>query len=288
MPDPETGEQQQETAELPGGEEKGQTFTEHLQDLRRSLTKAVIAVVIGFAACYAFSEKLFRLLMDPLVRTLPDESTLIFTSLPEAFFTYLKISLVAGIFLASPYIFYQIWSFISPGLYSSEKKYIIPIAAFSAVFFVTGALFGYFVVFPFGFEFFMGFTTELIRPFPTLREYLSFSIKLLFAFGLTFELPLFIFFLARMGLVTSTTLKKKRKYAITIAFIISAILTPPDLVTQTFMAGPIIILYEIGVWVAKIFCKREEPKTKDSSEEDGSTQDEEAEEDAKSTGKEKD
>ncbi|MFO7816382.1 MAG: twin-arginine translocase subunit TatC [Thermodesulfobacteriota bacterium] len=253
----------QETASLPGEEQGGQTFTEHLQDLRRALVKSIIAVVICFAACYYFSETLFRMLMDPLVRTLPEESTLIFTSLPEAFFTYLKISLVAGIFLGSPYIFYQIWQFIAPGLYDSEKKYLIPIALFSAVFFVTGALFGYFIVFPFGFEFFMGFTTELIRPFPTLKEYLSFSIKLLFAFGFIFELPLFIFFLARMGLVSAESLKRKRKYAITIAFIVAAILTPPDLITQTFMAGPIIILYEIGVWVAKAFGRKKEKSPED-------------------------
>ncbi|MFP4169010.1 MAG: twin-arginine translocase subunit TatC [Desulfonatronovibrionaceae bacterium] len=281
MSEPETGEQQ-ETAALPGEELKGQTFTEHLQDLRRSLVKSVIAVVIGFAACYAFSEQLFRMLMDPLVRTLPEESTLIFTSLPEAFFTYLKVSLVAGIFLASPYIFYQIWSFVSPGLYSSEKKYLFPIALLSAVFFVTGALFGYFVVFPFGFDFFMGFTTELIRPFPTLKEYLSFSIKLLFAFGLIFELPLFIFFLARMGLVTSSGLKKKRKYAITIAFIVSAVLTPPDMVTQAFMAGPVILLYELGVWVAKIFGRREKPASENPDDDQNSARGKKGEEDEKS------
>ncbi len=272
MSNPENNEEQS-TQSLPEGEEKGgeekeQTFTGHLYDLRRSLVRAVIAVVLGFSACYAFSERLFRILMDPLVQHLPDESTLIFTSLPEAFFTYLKISLVAGIFLVSPYIFYQVWSFISPGLYSSEKKYMLPIAVLSAVFFVAGALFGYFIVFPFGFKFFMGFTTELIRPMPTLREYLSFSIKLLFAFGIIFELPLFIFFLARMGIVSSDMLKRKRKYAITIAVIISAILTPPDLVTQVFMCGPLVILYEIGVYVAKIFGKKEGKAKRGEKEED--------------------
>jgi hypothetical protein len=126
-----------------------------------------------------------------------------YTSPPEAFFTYIKISVVAGIFLVSPYLFYQVWGFVAPGLYKHERRWLIPIAFFSAFFFVTGALFGYFVVFPFGFEFFAGFTTQDIQFIPKLNEYLSFALKLLFAFGIAFELPLFILFLARLGLVTA-------------------------------------------------------------------------------------
>ena len=241
------------------------TFTEHLEELRQRLIRCVIAAVIGFVGCYPFSEKLFELLMQPLVKALPPDSTLIFTSLPEAFFTYLKVSFVAGLFAVSPFIFYQLWKFIAPGLYDTEKKYILPIAFFSALFFVTGALFGYFIVFPFGFQFFMGFATDFIRPMPSVREYLSFSIKLLFAFGVIFELPLFIFFLARLGMVTAKGLRKKRKYAILIAFIVSAILTPPDVVTQILMSGPLIILYELGIWVAHFFGKKK--KKENSSQE---------------------
>ncbi len=238
------------------------TLTEHLEELRQRLVRCIIAIVIGFIGSYGFSKQIFNYLMQPLVKVLPPKSTLIFTSLPEAFFTYLKVSLVAGVFAVSPYIFYQLWKFISPGLYESEKKYLLPIAFFSGVFFIVGAMFGYFVVFPFGFQFFMGFATELIRPMPTLREYLSFCIKLLFAFGVIFELPLFIFFLARLGMVTSKGLRKKRKYAILIAFVVSAILTPPDVVTQVLMAGPLILLYEIGVWIAYFFGKKEPHKQK--------------------------
>ncbi len=142
------------------------------------------------------------------------------------------------------------WGFIAPGLYEHERKWMIPLAFLSAFFFVGGALFGYYVVFPFGCEFFMGFADEFIRPMPTLREYLGFSLKLLFAFGVIFELPLFIFFLARLGVVTAEGLRSKRKYAILVCFICSAILTPPDVMTQTLMAGPLIILYEVGIWVA--------------------------------------
>ncbi|WP_285907504.1 twin-arginine translocase subunit TatC [Pseudodesulfovibrio pelocollis] len=175
----------------------------------------------------------------------------------EAFFSYIKISIVAGLFLVSPYVFAQIWGFIAPGLYAHERKWMIPIAVISAAFFTSGALFGYFVVFPFGFEFFASFSTEGIQFTPKLNEYLSFCLKLLFAFGFVFELPLFIFFLARMGMVSSDGLRKKRKYAILVGFVLAAILTPPDPFTQCLMAGPLIILYEVGIWVAFFFGKNE-------------------------------
>ncbi|MFW6324448.1 MAG: twin-arginine translocase subunit TatC [Desulfovibrionales bacterium] len=191
-----------------------------------------------------------------------------YTAPPEAFFAHLKVALVAGIFLVSPYLFLQIYRFIAPGLYTHERRGFIPLAIFSAFFFVSGALFGYFVVFPFGFEFFAGFADTNVQFIPKLNEYLSFALKLLFAFGIVFELPLFIFFLARLGLVTGKGLRKKRKYAILIAFILSAVLTPPDPFTQTLMAGPLIILFEVGIWVATVFGKKQAPEsTEDHSEE---------------------
>ena len=176
----------------------------------------------------------------------------------EAFFSHIKISIVAGLFLVSPYVFAQIWGFIAPGLYAHERKWMVPMAVVSALFFTAGALFGYFIVFPYGFEFFASFSTEGIQFTPKLNEYLSFCLKLLFAFGLVFELPLFIFFLARLGMVSSTGLRKKRKYAILVAFVVSAVLTPPDPFTQCLMAGPLIVLYELGIWVAFFFGKKEQ------------------------------
>ncbi|MFW5498288.1 MULTISPECIES: twin-arginine translocase subunit TatC [unclassified Maridesulfovibrio] len=248
-------------------EEAPMTFLEHLEELRRRFVRIMIACGIGFLACYSFAKPLFSLLMAPLVAVLPPDSTLIFTSLPEGFVTYLKVAFVAGIFTVSPYIFAQVWGFIAPGLYEHERKWMIPLAFLSAFFFVGGALFGYYVVFPFGCEFFMGFADEFIKPMPTLREYLAFSLKLLFAFGLIFELPLFIFFLARLGVVTAEGLRAKRKYAILVCFICSAILTPPDVMTQTLMAGPLIILYELGIWVAYFFGKRGGRKLKNADPE---------------------
>nr|WP_027180510.1 twin-arginine translocase subunit TatC [Maridesulfovibrio bastinii] len=257
-----TGQQHEPEGESSDEEDEGaMTFLEHLQELRKRAVKILLACLVGFIACYSFSKPLFYLLMRPLVEVLPQNSTLIFTSLPEAFFTYLKVSFVAGVFVVSPYIFSQIWGFIAPGLYDHEKKWMIPLAFLSAFFFVGGALFGYYIVFPYGFEFFMGFTDEFIRPMPTLREYLAFSLKLLFAFGVIFELPLFIFFLSRLGIVTHKWLRAKRKYAILVCFIVSAILTPPDVVTQTLMAGPLIFLYELGIWVAYFFGKEKRVKT---------------------------
>lgn len=263
----ESGEGVEEDDEELDEEEAPMTFLEHLEELRRRFVRIFIACGIGFLACYSFAKPLFSLLMAPLVAVLPPDSTLIFTSLPEGFVTYLKVAAVAGVFAVSPYIFAQIWGFIAPGLYEHERKWMIPLAFLSAFFFVGGALFGYYVVFPFGCEFFMGFADEFIKPMPTLREYLGFSLKLLFAFGIIFELPLFIFFLARLGVVTAEGLRSKRKYAILVCFICSAILTPPDVMTQTLMAGPLIILYEIGIWVAYFFGKRGGRKLKNAEPE---------------------
>jgi sec-independent protein translocase protein TatC len=231
-------------------------FTSHLEELRSRLIRIFAAIGILFIVCYFFKEKLFEVLTIPLVVSMPDNSTMIFTSLPEAFFTYLKVSFFAAIFLASPYILYQIWNFISPGLYDSEKKYVIPFVFFSTIFFVGGSLFAYFVVFPFGFKFFLAFGTDLIRPMLSIREYLSFSFRLLLAFGIIFELPILMFFLSRVGLVNSRTLITKRKYAILLVFIIAALFTPPDVVTQVLMALPLMLLYEASVWVVKMGEKK--------------------------------
>ncbi len=243
------------------------TFTEHLNELRVRLVRCIIAAFVGLLICYPFAEELFRVLMNPLIVLLePAGGSLIYTGLPEAFFTHLKVAAIAGMFAASPYIFYQLWMFIAPGLYEGERKYIIPIAFFSAAFFVTGALFGYFVVFPFGFDFFLGYASDIIKPMPSVREYFSFSTSMLFAFGLIFELPLFIFFLSIMGIVTHVSLRKFQKFAVLGSFVVSAVLTPPDVVSQCFMAGPLCLLYEVGIWVAYVFGKKPKKAPVDEEE----------------------
>lgn len=260
-----------------GEEQEGMTLLQHLEELRVRLTRAIIAVAVGFVASYAFSQQLFQFLMMPMENVLQG-SHFQYTYPPEAFFTYIKISIVAGIFLASPYIFAQIWGFIAPGLYEHERKWFVPLVLVTAILFTAGALFGYFIVFPFGFDFFASFSTQEIHFVPKLSEYTSFCLKLLFAFGFAFELPVFIFFLARMGLATSKGLRKKRKYAILISFIISAALTPPDPFTQSLMAGPIILLYESGIWIAAIFGKKE-PRNQESEEDEAEETDDAPESD---------
>jgi sec-independent protein translocase protein TatC len=240
--------------------EEKQPFMGHLEELRKRLIVCAIAVGVGFVVSYLFSEKLFQLLVSPLIEVMPAGERLIFTNLPEMFLTYLKVAFIAGAMLASPVIFYELWLFIAPGLYQKEKKLVIPFVIASTILFVGGSLFGYFVVFPFGFRFFMGFSNEFVQALPSVKQYFAFSSRLLFAFGMVFELPVVIFFLARIGLVTADFLKRKRKYAILLSFVAGAILTPPDVITQVFMALPLILLYEISIVVAKIAGRKGKEK----------------------------
>ena len=251
-------------------EEHPMTLMEHLGELRSRLVRSCIAVGVAFCATYSFAEELFQALCLPVVKALPPGSKLIFTALPEAFFVHLQVGLVAAIFVASPYIFYQVWSFIAPGLYEEEKKYIIPIAGFSAFFFITGAAFCYFIVFPFAFSFFVGYANDSIAAMPSLKEYLGFALKLLIAFGLIFEMPLFSFFLARMGLITAQLMREVRRYAVLVIFIVAAILTPPDVISQLLMAIPMLALYEFSIMVAATFGKK--PKEKAPKQAENSAQ----------------
>ncbi len=241
-------------------------LTEHLGELRDRLIRCFIAVGLGFVIAYYFKEKLFAVLTAPLISAMGQGSKMIFTGLPEAFFTYLKVSLLTGLILALPVIFYEFWMFVSPGLYRKERKFLIPVVLLSLVFFAIGASFGYFVVFPFGFKFFLGFSTESIKAMPSMKEYLGFASKMLLAFGLVFELPLVITFLSRMGIVSVDFLRKNRKYAILIIFTASAILTPPDVATQIMMAGPLMILFEISIIGARVFQKKKQEQEEEQQE----------------------
>ena len=231
-------------------------FTSHLEELRTRLIRCSIAVGVGFVVAFGFKERLFGILVNPLIKVMKPGETLIYTGLPEAFFTYLKVALLAGLMLASPVILYQFWMFVAPGLYKKERRLLGPIVLLSSFFFIAGALFGYFIVFPFGFKLFLGFATESIRPLTSMKEYLSFSAKLLLAFGLVFELPMVLTFLARLGIVSVDFLKKNRKYAVLLFFVGAAILTPPDVVTQIMMALPLMAMYELSIVGARIFGKK--------------------------------
>jgi len=239
------------------GQNEELSVVEHLKELRTRLIHAIIAVFIGFLISYGFSEKIYWFIMDPLLKVMPPKNgNMVFLTLIEPFITYIKVAVVSGLFLSSPIIFYEIWKFISPGLYPQEKKYVIPFVLFATLFFVGGAGFGYFLVFPYAFKFLIGFATANIVPSLSMEKYFAFATKMLFAFGTIFELPVITFFLAKIGLIGKKTLVRARKYAIIVIFITSAILTPPDVISQTMMAVPLILLYEISVIIAKIFGKK--------------------------------
>ena len=247
-------------------EDRPMGLMDHLSELRGRLVRCCLAVMAGFMACWVVVDPIFDALVAPLLSVLPEGSHAIYTTLPEGFFTRMHISFVAGVFVSSPVIFYQIWSFIAPGLYEEEKRHIIPVAFMSAFFFVSGGAFCYFVVFPNAFAFFVSYATDTIVAMPKVSDYLSFVLKLILAFGLVFEMPLFAFFLARMGIITADLMRRVRRYAILGIFIIAAILSPPDVVSQLLMAAPMLVLYEVSIYVAAGFGKKP-AKEEDESEE---------------------
>lgn len=252
--------------ETPNPDEKPMSLLDHLNEMRWRLVRCFIAAAVGFCLCWAFVEPIFALLVKPLLAVLPAGGNAMYSTMPEAFFIRMFVACIAGLFVASPVIFYQIWAFISPGLYEEEKLFIVPVAVVSAVFFVGGALFCYHIVFPFAFQFFMSYNTEQIRVMPRISDYVDFVLKLLIAFGLIFEMPLFAFFLSRMGVLTAAMMRQARRYAILGIFIVAAILTPPDVLSQLLMAAPMLVLYEVSVIVAAVFGKK---KKTPAAEEDG-------------------
>jgi sec-independent protein translocase protein TatC len=240
-------------------DEKKLPLTAHLQELRKRLILSFIAIGVGFFVCYALKESLFNILTIPLLKVMPAGGTLIFTSVAEAFFTYMKVAFIAGLILASPFVLYQVWAFVAPGLYRHERRYVIPFVFLGSFFFALGILFGYFVAIPIGFKFLLGYATDFIKPMPSMKEYLSFSIKFLLAFGLVFEFPVVLLLLARIGVVDSKKLARQRKYAILLIFIFAAVVTPPDLISQVLMALPLMGLYELSIILSKFFGKKSTP-----------------------------
>jgi sec-independent protein translocase protein TatC len=240
--------------------EKKMPFTAHLEELRSRLLRVIAVVGIGFVVSYAYKEWLFKVITKPLAGVLPPNSYMIYTGMPEAFFIYMEIAFFAALFLTSPYILYQIWKFISPGLYQRERKYVLPFIVASTTLFVSGVLFGYFIVLPPAFAFFVSFSSDFLKPMFSLKEYLSLSLKFLLGFGVSFQLPVFLFFMTKIGIVNPRFLSKQRRYAILIIFIVAAILTPtPDPFNQTLMALPLMLLYEIGIIVSKFAERKPSP-----------------------------
>ena len=237
-------------------DEKKLPLTAHLQELRKRLILSFIAIGAAFILCYAFADSIFNILAAPLIKVMPAGGSLIFIGLAEAFFTYMKVAFIAAVILVSPFVLYQIWAFVAPGLYQKEKRYVIPFVLGGSLFFAMGVLFAYFVAIPIGFKFLLGYATDFIKPMPSMREYLTFSIKFLLAFGLVFEFPVVLVLLARIGVVDAKMLARQRKYAILLIFIFAAIITPPDFISQVLMALPLIGLYELSILLCKIVGKK--------------------------------
>ncbi|UOD35367.1 twin-arginine translocase subunit TatC [Deferribacteraceae bacterium V6Fe1] len=231
-------------------------LTKHLEELRQRLIKIFIVLIVVFGICYSNSKFFMDFVTAPLVPLLPAKSSLAMLKLTEGFFTELKLSLMAAVFFSMPFILYQLWKFVAPGLYAHEKKYVVSFVLVSSILFFSGAAFAYYIVFPFGFRFFLNYAQGDVIASLSLQWYLSFVTRLILGFGIIFELPVFTLFLAKMGIVTADMMKKYRRYAIVGIFIVAAIFTPPDVFTQCMMAVPLLILYEISIYVAKIFGKK--------------------------------
>lgn len=234
-----------------------QPFVSHLQELRQRIIICLVAVGLAFLLTYYFRERVNVFLLLPFKKVMPAGSSFIFTGVTEAFITYFKIWIITAAAVSSPVIIYQVWMFVSPGLYEKEKRYVYPLIVWGSLFFAVGVLFCYYVVMPNLYRFFVGFGSDLVVPMPDLKEYVSLTLKLLVVFGFIFEIPLVAYFFARAGIVRYQFLVKKRRYAILAAFIVSAVITPPDVVSQILLALPLWGLYELSVIIARFFGKKE-------------------------------
>ncbi|MBI3532432.1 MAG: twin-arginine translocase subunit TatC [Curvibacter sp. PD_MW3] len=249
--------------ELAGTE---QPFVQHLMELRDRLVKSMIAmaVVTAVLALYPGPAALYDILAAPLVAHLPKGATLIATSVISPFMVPLKIMLMAAFLVALPVILYQAWAFVAPGLYTHEKKLVLPLVISSSILFFIGVAFCYFFVFGQVFAFIQGFAPKSITAAPDIEAYLSFVMTMFLAFGLAFEVPIVVIVLARMGIVSVQKLKEFRGYFVVLAFIIAAIVTPPDVVSQLALAIPMVLLYELGLWAAQIFIKHTQAPAEDA------------------------
>lgn len=242
----------------PDSDEGGKmSFLDHLDELRRRLVYSVVSVFIGFIVAFFFVEDLFTFVMAPMQALLTDGQKLIYTEPTEAFILRIKLAAMVGLLLALPVVASQVWLFIAPGLYAHEKKYAIPFVLLSTICFVGGVAFSHVVVFPLTWTFFASFTTDIVTFQPRIAPAFSIYLRLLLAFGLVFQMPVLVLFLARMGVLTAKFMIKNFKYAVLIIFIISAVVTPGgEVITQIAMAGPLMILYVLSIGLAWLFGKK--------------------------------
>ncbi|MDH7500842.1 MAG: twin-arginine translocase subunit TatC [candidate division NC10 bacterium] len=246
-------------------------FFSHLEELRKRIVYSILAITIGFAICFHYSESILAFLLAPLNRHLvfvtrypflafssrSDIPSLVFLAPAEAFWVHMKLAFFASIFFGLPFLFYQVWKFVAPGLLPKEKRYAVPFVIVSTLLFIVGSAFCLFIVLPFALQFLLTYKTEHLRPMLSIGNYFDFSLKFLLAFGLIFELPLAMVLATRLGFLTPEVLARNRKYAILGNFILAAILTPtPDVFNQSLMAIPLCILYEVGIIASRLLRKK--------------------------------
>jgi sec-independent protein translocase protein TatC len=264
-------------------------FLTHLAELRRRLIWSLLSVLVGFLICWFLRDQLFEILAAPVFKVLAEQQVKVLKSVEnlgpflqglvqagigprlqiihpaEAFFAFLKVALLGGVALAVPFIFYQFWRFIAPGLYTRERRLVWPFIFSGMACFIMGVMFCYFLVLPFGLKFLANFGGQYMEYRPAVSPYLSFVVRLVFAFGVIFELPVVLFFLGRIGIVNSSQLSKFRKYFIVLAFVVAAILTPPDAFTQVLMAVPLLALYEVSIILVRV-AERKKKAAREAAE----------------------
>lgn len=236
-------------------DERNLSFTGHLEELRSRLVTIFVTIGACCLALYPLSKNLLSFIRAPMM-----EEQLYMLAPTEAFVVHLKLTIFAAIVISVPMILYQAWAFVAPGLYQDEKKYAAPFVTSATIFFLIGGGFAYKLILPFGLKFLLGFGGEMIQPVISVAYYVSFVTKMILVFGTIFELPVIVVFLSKMGVVTPEIMRRYRKYAIVGSFVLGAILTPPDVFTQALMAGPLIILYELSIWVCVIISKQSSEK----------------------------
>lgn len=233
----------------------------HLVDLRKRLVISVATLIVMFFVCFAFWEPILNWMIAPLNEVLPKDTKPVFIQVGEAFLTAIKVSFFAALVISMPIIFWQLWLFIAPGLYSNEKRLVLPFVIFGTLMFICGAAFAYYVVFPYGLSYLINFGSNIFNAMPSIGYYASFFAKLMIGFGIAFELPVVCFFLAKLGLITDQSLIKFFRIAVVLIFILAAFLTPPEVTTQILMAAPLILLYGVSIIIVKFV----NPEKKDDS-----------------------
>jgi sec-independent protein translocase protein TatC len=228
-----------------------ESFLSHLIELRTRLVRSIIAIVVVLLVLFPFAKTIYALLAEPLLRVLPHGSTMIATDVTGTFFVPLKVTLMAAFLIALPYVLWQAWAFVAPGLYQHEKRLVLPVLVSSCLFFLFGMSFAYFFVFPIAFGFFAGYTPVGVQMMTDIDKYLSFVLTMFIAFGLTFETPVVVVVLVRMRVVSLEKLRSFRPYVIVGAFVVGAVFTPPDVISQSLLAVPLWLLYELGLLLAR-------------------------------------